>query len=132
MDFEIRFLPADDPDRILHNLQESTERIVRRARKLSEASSIHIEQVNGYPGMDVHPSVESVRLLHQLADPGTPIIKVPFGTEGGLFATRLDVPVVVCGPGSIDQAHKPDEFVEVAQMELGEEFLGRVLNSVSH
>lgn len=130
MDFEMRFLPADDPDQILNELQANAEQIVSKARKLSEASAIKIEQVNGYPGMDVHPSVEAVRYLHQLAAPGTPTIKVPFGTEGGLFATRLDIPVVVCGPGSIEQAHKPDEFVEVSQMEMAEQFLASVVGSV--
>ena len=44
-------------------------------------------------------------------------IKVGFGTEGGLFSGRLGIPTVVCGPGSIDQAHKPDEFVATDQLQ---------------
>jgi acetylornithine deacetylase len=44
-------------------------------------------------------------------------IKVAFGTEGGLFDARLGVPVVICGPGSMAQGHKPDEFVAVEQIE---------------
>ncbi len=43
-------------------------------------------------------------------------VKVAFGTEGGLFASRLSVPVAVCGPGSITHAHKPDEFVSIEQL----------------
>jgi acetylornithine deacetylase len=39
-----------------------------------------------------------------------------FGTEGGLFQ-RFGVPTVVCGPGSIEQAHKADEYIEVGQLE---------------
>jgi acetylornithine deacetylase len=44
-------------------------------------------------------------------------IKVAFGTEGGLFDARLAIPTVICGPGSMAQGHKPDEFVSVEQME---------------
>ena len=43
-------------------------------------------------------------------------IKVAFGTEGGLFDHRLGVPTVICGPGSMAQGHKPDEFIEAEQM----------------
>jgi acetylornithine deacetylase len=41
---------------------------------------------------------------------------VAFGTEGGLFAARLGIPTVICGPGSMAQGHKPDEFVAVEQI----------------
>jgi acetylornithine deacetylase len=43
-------------------------------------------------------------------------IKVAFGTEGGLFSQRLGIPAVVCGPGSMEQGHKADEFVTLAQL----------------
>jgi acetylornithine deacetylase len=43
-------------------------------------------------------------------------IKVAFGTEGGLFHQRLHVPTVICGPGSMAQGHKPDEYVTVEQI----------------
>ena len=43
-------------------------------------------------------------------------IKVAFGTEGGLFSRDLDIPTVVCGPGFMDQGHKPDEFVSLEQL----------------
>ena len=44
-------------------------------------------------------------------------VKVGFGTEGGLFSGRLGIATVVCGPGSIDQAHKPDEFITTDQLQ---------------
>jgi acetylornithine deacetylase len=71
-----------------------------------------------------------VSFLKQFAAPDTGMNKVSFGTEGGLFKQRLDVPVVVCGPGSIEQAHKPDEFIEVSQMDAGERFLQGLLGSL--
>ena len=47
---------------------------------------------------------------------------VPFGTEAGIFAD-LGMSVVVCGPGSIEQAHKPDEFIELSQLDACLSFL---------
>lgn len=130
LDFEVRNLPADDLDQFIERMRENAEAIVAEARRLSSVAAIEIETLNVYPGLDTHPSVEAVRLLQAFAAPGTGTAKVSFGTEGGLFSQRLDVPVVVCGPGSIEQAHKPDEFVELSQMDAGERFLDGLLGSL--
>ncbi|EPJ97485.1 acetylornithine deacetylase [Pseudomonas sp. CFII68] len=130
LDFEVRNLPDDDLDLFLEQLRERAEVIVREAKKLSSVADIEIETLNVYPGLDTHPSVEAVRFLKNFATPDTGTTKVSFGTEGGLFKQRLDVPVVVCGPGSIEQAHKPDEFIEISQMEAGERFLEGLLGSL--
>lgn len=126
LDFEIRHLPADDPATLVAALQETADSLVREARQTSDKAAIEIETVNAYPGLDTHPSVEAVRFLQTLVEPGTTQLKVAFGTEGGLFASRLDTPVVVCGPGSIEQAHKPDEYVELSQLAACDALLGRL------
>ncbi|MEE4691396.1 acetylornithine deacetylase [Pseudomonas alliivorans] len=130
LEFEYRNLPGDDPDQFLEQLRERAEVLVREARQLSGVAAIDIEIMNEYPALQTHPSVEAVRMLHAFAEPGTRHIKVSYGTEGGLFAGRLNVPVVVCGPGSIEQAHKPDEFIEESQMNAGERFLQSLLGSL--
>ncbi|MEE4618222.1 acetylornithine deacetylase [Pseudomonas alliivorans] len=130
LEFEYRNLPGDDPDQLLEQLRERAEVLVREARQLSGVAAIDIEIMNEYPALETHPSVEAVRMLHAFAEPGTRHIKVSYGTEGGLFAGRLNVPVVVCGPGSIEQAHKPDEFIEESQMNAGERFLQSLLGSL--
>jgi acetylornithine deacetylase len=130
LEFEFRNLPQDDPAQLLDELRERAEALVREARQVSAVAAIEIEMMNEYPGLDTHPSVEAVRLLHHFAAPDTQHVKVSFGTEGGFFANRLNVPVVVCGPGSIEQAHKPDEFIEENQMVAGERFLHSLLGSL--
>jgi acetylornithine deacetylase len=130
LEFEFRNLPADNPDQLLAELSERAEALVREARQVSSVAAIDIEMMNEYPGLDTHPSVEAVRLLHSFAATDTQQVKVSFGTEGGLFAHRLNVPVVVCGPGSIEQAHKPDEYIEQSQMVAGERFLQTLLGSL--
>ena len=57
--------------------------------------------------------------------------KISFGTEGGLFQQRLGIPTVVCGPGNIAVAHKPDEYIEEAQLAACDVVLGRLLERVS-
>ncbi|MCF5469900.1 acetylornithine deacetylase [Pseudomonas syringae] len=130
LEFEYRNLPGDNPDLLLEQLRERAEVLVREARQLSGVAAIEIEVMNEYPALETHPSVEAVRMLHAFAEPGTQNIKVSYGTEGGLFAGRLNVPVVVCGPGSIEQAHKPDEFIDESQMDAGERFLQSLLGSL--
>ncbi|CAM3334823.1 acetylornithine deacetylase [Pseudomonas floridensis] len=130
LEFEYRNLPGDDPDQLLEQLRERADVLVREARQLSGVADIEIEIMNEYPALQTHPSVEAVRMLHAFAEPGTQHIKVSYGTEGGLFAGRLNVPVVVCGPGSIEQAHKPDEFIEESQMNAGQRFLQSLLGSL--
>jgi len=56
--------------------------------------------------------------------------KVAFGTEAGLFQSRVDIPTVVCGPGAIAQAHKPNEFISLEQVAKGEEFMKRLMEKV--
>ena len=58
-------------------------------------------------------------------------IKVAFGTEGGLFQDALSTTAVVCGPGSMDQGHKPDEFVSLEQMEACRAMLARLTDRLA-
>ena len=57
-------------------------------------------------------------------------IKVAFGTEGGLFDQRLGVPTVICGPGSMAQGHKPDEYVTREQLQRCEVMLAALIQQL--
>lgn len=127
VDFEIRHLAQDDPDALLAPLRQAADGIREQARRHAPAADIRIETVNAYPGLDTHPASEAVRFVESLLPAGTGRTKVAFGTEGGLFTRHLDVPVVVCGPGSIVQAHKPDEYVSRAQLAECDAFMERLV-----
>jgi acetylornithine deacetylase len=127
VDFEIRHLARDDPDALLAPLRQAAEDIRGRARQQASAADIRIEEVNAYPGLDTPPASEAVRFIESLLPAGTGRTKVAFGTEGGLFTRHLDAPVVVCGPGSIVQAHKPDEYVSRAQLAECDAFMQRLV-----
>ena len=54
------------------------------------------------------------------------LTRVSFGTEAGIFSRTLGIPSVVCGPGSIQQAHKPDEFIAIEQMHQCDQLMQRL------
>ena len=61
--------------------------------------------------------------------PGTG--KVAYGTEAGLFRDALNAPAVICGPGAIAAAHKPDEYVEIEQLGICDDFMTALGESLS-
>jgi len=125
--FEIRNAAADDPERLVGQLNRDAECIVHAARSISEAADIRISVRNTYPGLDTphdDPAVEFVKSLVGRVS----VMKVAFGTEGGLFAEGVGAPTVICGPGSMDQGHKPDEFVETEQIGSCEQMMYRLVD----
>ena len=113
--FEIRNLIEDDPQQFLAQIKGYAESYVRDLRKDFPEANISIEVTNTYPPLDTDPNSDVVQLVQGLSGHDA-TLKVAFGTEGGLFSSRLDVPTVVCGPGSMAQGHKPDEYVSFAQL----------------
>lgn len=130
VDFEIRNLPDDDARCIVEKLREEAEAVARSLSQQAKTARIEVEQVNDYPGLDTSPTIEAISFIGKLLPASDSHGKVAFGTEGGLFAQRLDVPVIVCGPGSIEQAHKPDEYISLAQLKACDAFLERLLTSI--
>ncbi len=124
VDYEVRNLAEDDPVEIMEELAGIARRLAA-ATGAAEAG-VSFEKIMEYPGLGTPTDADVVRFVQSLTGAnGT--IKVAFGTEGGLFDQRLGVPVVICGPGSMMQGHKPDEYVTVEQMGLCEAMLGRLV-----
>jgi acetylornithine deacetylase len=116
LDFEIRSLAGEDVAGLIRRLEAEAEAIVAPLRKEFPEAAIRVERLWDYPGLGTPSDAEVVRFVKGLTGAnGT--IKVAFGTEGGLFDARLGVPTVICGPGSMAQGHKPDEWVLVEQVE---------------
>lgn len=125
--FEFRHLAGTDPDAVKAKIDAFVQsKLLPRMRAVSPGAGIVLEPVYAYPALDMpgdHPAVQLVKALAERNDDG----KVAFGTEGGLFKQQLGIPTVVCGPGSIAQAHKPDEFVAIDQVARCETFVGRLV-----
>ena len=130
LDFEIRNIAADDADEILDRLRSEAARIVAAASKVAPEAAIEIEIINTYPGLETPPNSQAVAFVKSLTGAnGT--MKVAFGTEGGLFSRDLATPTVVCGPGSMTQGHKPDEFISVEQMGRCDAMLSKLLDRLA-
>lgn len=87
---------------------------------------IDFDEILDYPALDTPADAPIVTLAKQLAGRNDHA-KVAFGTEASLFVSMADVPSVVVGPGGIAQAHTPDEFVEMSQLESCGEFVARLI-----
>ena len=115
IDFEIRSVAGEDVVGLIGRLGDAAEAIVAPLRGDYPEAAITIERLWHYPGLGTPSDAAVVNFVKGLTGAnGT--MKVAFGTEGGLFDARLGIPTVICGPGSMAQGHKPDEFVTVEQM----------------
>lgn len=115
LDFEIRNVMEDDLGALIVGLRREADGLAEAARRQAPEAGIAVEELFSYPGLGTPTDAGAVRFVQSLIGAnGT--IKVAFGTEGGLFSERLGVPTVLCGPGSMAQGHKPDEYVTEEQM----------------
>ncbi len=126
LDFEIRHLPEDPPEALLARLGRIGDAIAAKRRDRFPEARIAFEETNSYPALATPAEAEVVAFVKSLTG-GNSHGKIAFGTEGGLFQQRLGLPTVVCGPGSIQQAHKPDEWLAVEQLARCEAMLDRLV-----
>lgn len=114
-DFEVRALPDFDAQDVASQLQTyAEEQLLPRMRAVQADTDIKLRPLSAYPGLATSPESEAARLLAILSQ-SSAFGTVAFGTEGGLF-DQVGIPTVVCGPGSMDQGHKPDEFIALEQL----------------
>jgi len=123
--FEIRHNSEDDPTEILNDIIKSANRIISEVRNKAAEANIEFDVWNAYPGLDTPDDSHVVEFVKSLVGANTTTY-VAFGTEGGLFSEKVGIPTVVCGPGSMNQGHKPDEYIEVEQLNLCDEMLQRL------
>jgi acetylornithine deacetylase len=125
--FEYRNLIDVDPDTIIERVRVFTDTVLLpEMRARAPEADIRFELIYDYPALAIDPSHPLVtRVKNVVGHNGHG--KVAYGTEGGLFQRDLGVPTVVCGPGSISMAHKPDEYVAIEQLDRCDAMLRRLL-----
>jgi acetylornithine deacetylase len=116
LEFEIRHLATDKPEKILERIRTKAAAIVCRLQPVHPQASVRIEKMNAYPGLDIPESSDAAEFFGLLGGIA-PAVKVDFGTEAGFFHEALGIPTIACGPGNIGQAHKPDEFIDISQLD---------------
>ncbi|TIC86945.1 acetylornithine deacetylase [Crenobacter intestini] len=122
--FECRWLPGDDPQHFYRQVAAEAERLQQEMRMTAPESAIAFESLVHCPAFESGEHNPLRDWLTAQGEHGSGL-GVAYTTEAGHFS-RLGVPAVVCGPGSIEQAHKPDEFVERSQLALCDRWLDRL------
>lgn len=124
-DFDIRYLPQVDPLNIVRAVQSHVEQqILPEMHAISPQTGFEWTLVSGCEALDTAADADIVRLAQSLSS-SEGALQVGFGTEAGYFQ-KAGIPTVVCGPGHIVQAHKPDEFMEMDQVIACESFMERL------
>ncbi len=127
---EIRTARPQEAEALLLAIRQEARSITQAYRPAFPEADICIEVTNAYPGLDASPEDAAAALVSALIG-ANGSIKVAFGTEAGLFNERLGVPTVICGPGSMDQGHKADEFVTVDQMARCDRMMDALLDRLA-
>ena len=121
--WEFRPIPGDDPEAIVQAFEAYAEKHVLPAlAEFAPAAAIETERMARVLPLAPEEDGAAERLVRHLSGSNAPAGVVAFGTEGGLFQAA-GLSAVVFGPGSIDQAHKPNEFIALDQIAACEDFL---------
>lgn len=125
--FDLRSAPGQDPMQILAPFFAEVEALDVRLKALFPVAGAKIERRSGTPGLSPEKDGAAEAFARRLAGDNGPPRVVPYAAEAGQFQ-EAGFSTVICGPGSIDQAHQPDEYVERAQMERGGAFMARLID----
>ena len=131
-DFEIRHLPEHEIDPLIDTVQRYARDNLEPTMRLKNPDcGINFTELFGYPALFTAPDAPVVAFVRSLLECDRAVEQISFGSEAGLFSRRIGIPAVVCGPGSILQAHRPDEYVSIEQLETCRTMLRRLVESFS-
>ena len=127
VEFECRGLGVSESKEVTDAIVAWARAEIEPVMKAADPScGIDFEEILDYPALDVPSGHALVTLAKKLAGRNSHA-KVSFGTEAGLFVSMADIPAIVVGPGSIAQAHKPDEYVEMSELLACADFVERLI-----
>jgi acetylornithine deacetylase len=124
--WEYRALPDRDAGAIVETIRRRTreELLPKYARRAGDAA-FDTKLFAAYPGLVMDEASPAIALARDITGANR-VEAVAYGTEAGHFQ-RAGIPAVICGPGSIDQAHKPDEYCDVSEYDACADFLRKVI-----
>jgi acetylornithine deacetylase len=125
--FDMRTLPNTSPEALYQEIRGHAQNLTREMHAVDEQSGIDLEWVSQTVGLAAAETDAIVQWAMQLSRKAQ-VGKVSYGTEAGLFQ-KMGVPSVICGPGDIAQAHRPNEFVTLEQLAQCEKFIDGILDT---
>jgi acetylornithine deacetylase len=125
--FDLRTLPNASPDALYQEIRNYAEQLAHEMKAVDPDSGIDLTWASQTVGLAASERDAIVRWAMQLSKTST-VGKVSYGTEAGLFQ-QMGVPTVICGPGDIAEAHRPNEFVTLDQLAQCEAFMNRIVDT---
>jgi acetylornithine deacetylase len=123
--WETRLLPLADPAEVPARFEKYAASLEPAMKKIASDAGINNQQTNVVPGLAPEDNSPAEHLaLHLAGANGTHAVS--YCTEAGLFQ-QIGIPAIICGPGSIEQAHKPNEYIDISEMQKCEVFMKRLL-----
>jgi acetylornithine deacetylase len=126
--WETRLLPTADQDMVPTRIAAFARSLEPAMKAVAPDSGIATEMINRVPGLAPEQDSEAEHLALHLANANA-THAVSYCTEAGLFQ-QAGIPAVICGPGSIEQAHKPDEYIDISELRKCEGFMGRLVQQL--
>ena len=128
--FDLRCPPGTDPDDIIAPFLAQCAAKGAEIGALFPECGVEIERRSAIPALLPAESDEAVRFVRKLTGDNGPATNVPYAAEAGQFQ-RAGFSAIVCGPGSIEQAHQPDEWIAIEQLERGARFMANLARELA-
>ncbi|MGI9350777.1 MAG: acetylornithine deacetylase [Rhizobiaceae bacterium] len=126
-EFEFRFIGADKGDDLVDRVKDYAEnKLIPEMRVIAQEARIEFTPDIAYEDLDMNENDPFISLTKSIAQKNS-VSKVSYGAEAGLFARLGNIPSVICGPGDISQAHQPDEYVSLEQLQQCGLFIDRLI-----
>ncbi|MBD23113.1 MAG: acetylornithine deacetylase [Alphaproteobacteria bacterium] len=126
LEFEIRDTPNLNTEKIIETIKTFLKKTEKKMKEKDKKCSIKFKILNNFPPLETNEKKQIVNLVLEKLKSNS-ISSVSFGTEAGVF-NKIGFETIVCGPGSIEQAHKPNEYIEEKQLKKCEDFLTKIID----
>ncbi|WJY18850.1 acetylornithine deacetylase [Alteriqipengyuania flavescens] len=128
--FDLRCPPNEDAAAILAPFRRTCEGMDAQMKARFPGTGVRLERRSGTCAMTPEGSDDAVAFVRALTGENAPPLQVSYAAEGGQFQ-QAGFPTVICGPGSIEQAHQPDEWIALSQLEAGARFMDRLAEALT-
>ena len=127
--FDLRTLPGQEPETLLAPFFAACAEADAKLSARFSGAGVLVERRSRTPSFAPEPDGMAERLARGWAGDNGPARAVPYAAEAGQFQ-GAGFSTIICGPGSIAQAHQPDEYIDIAQMERGAAFMMRLADDL--
>ncbi len=127
--WDMRVVPGDSREDIIAEFTDFARGVEAEMRAKAPGCRIEIEQISNAPSLAPHADNPAADLAKAITGLNSTDV-VSYAAEAGQFQ-EAGFSVVICGPGSIDQAHQPDEFITLEQVKEGTMFIRRLIERLS-